>query len=462
MRSFKRICVALIVFTATSLWSQVDSSTSQSSSAQSGTTAAAQDADDRMQTPPPVSGQSYPSAPASQERSNYVRAGVVFTTAYSDNAVGATENGHPVSDISYSVMPTIGLDETTARLHFLLDYAPGFTFYQKESSRNEADQNASIDLQYRLSPHVTFSARDGFQKSSNVFNQPDPVTAGAVSGSTEGANFSVIPPIADRVANSGNAGLSYQFSLHSMIGASGTFTNLHYPNPEEVPGLYDSSTQAGSAFYSYRISRMHYIGASYQYQRLMAYPTEGVSKTQTHAVLAFYTLYATSRLSFSVFGGPQYSDTIQPPQPPLNIPLPEAKAWTPAAGGSLSWQGRLNTFAVSYSHMISGGGGLSGAVHLDSATGSISQRLTKSLNGSVSGGYAQNDLVGALVPGSENGHSISGTVSLQQQLGQHLSAQAGYTRLHQSYGDVAVISTAPNTNREFISLSYQFARPLGR
>ena len=35
------------------------------------------------------------------------------------------------------------------------------------------DQNASINFQYRLSPHVTFSARDGFQKSSSVFNQPD-------------------------------------------------------------------------------------------------------------------------------------------------------------------------------------------------------------------------------------------------------------------------------------------------
>ena len=67
----------------------------------------------------------------------------------------------------------MALDETTSRLHFILTYAPGFTFYQRESSLNEADQNASINFQYRLSPHVTFSARDGFQKSSSVFNQPD-------------------------------------------------------------------------------------------------------------------------------------------------------------------------------------------------------------------------------------------------------------------------------------------------
>ena len=35
-------------------------------------------------------------------------------------------------------------------------------------------------------------------------------------------------------------------------------------------------------------------------------------------------------------------------------------------------------------------------------------------------------------------------------------------RLHEDYGTVAVLAQTPNTNREFISISYQFARPLGR
>ena len=81
----------------------------------------------------------------------------------------------------------------------------------------------SIEFQYRLSPHVTFSARDSFQKSSNVFNQPDLSSARRVSGGSPGANFSVIAPIADRLSNAGNVGLTYQFSLNDMVGASGTF-----------------------------------------------------------------------------------------------------------------------------------------------------------------------------------------------------------------------------------------------
>jgi len=247
------------------LWSQSDNTTSRppmaaSTSADTGATPANNPAsnndttptysDDRMQTPPVVSGQTYPMTLGSSERSNYLRGGLSFTSAYTDNALGGV-SGTPVSDVSYSVYPTIALDETTSRMHAELSYAPGFTFYQRLSSRNEADQNASINFQYRLSPHVTFSAQDGFQKSSNVFNHPDLASAGAVSGGAQVPNFSVIAPIADRLSNSGNVGLGYQFARNEMVGASGTFSYLHYPDPTQVPGLYDSSSEGGSAFYSY-------------------------------------------------------------------------------------------------------------------------------------------------------------------------------------------------------------------
>jgi hypothetical protein len=207
---------------------------------------------------------------------------------------------------------------------------------------------------------------------------------------------------------------------------------------------------------------MNYLGVTYQYQRLVSYPTLGNSETQTHAILFFYTLYPASRFSITFFGGPQHSDTIQPPQPPPNPQPAPSRMWTPAAGASLSWQGHLNTFALSYSHVIAGGGGLIGAVQMDSAAASVRQQITKTLSGSVTGAYAQNDVLGTLVLGTSNGHSISGTASLQQQFGQHLNVQLGYTRLHQDYSGISVLAATPNTNREFVSLSYQFSRALGR
>ncbi len=210
------------------------------------------------------------------------------------------------------------------------------------------------------------------------------------------------------------------------------------------------------------LSKAHYLGVTYQYQRLMSYPTGGQNETQTHAALAFYTFYPTSRFSVSFFGGPQHYETVQPVLAAFQLQPSESRKWTPAGGVSLSWQGRLNAFAASYLHIISSGGGLVGAVQMDSANLTLRQRLTKTLNVSVAGGYAQNNVLGASSEGGVNGHSISGTAALQQQFGQHLALQLGYTRLHQNYSNVAVFSSNPDTNREFVSLSYQFSRPLGR
>jgi hypothetical protein len=415
-----------------------------------------------MLTPPVVSGQTYPMTLGSAERSNYLSAGLSFTSAYTDNALGGV-NGTPVSDVSYSVFPTIALNETTSKMRAELTYAPGFTFYQRLSSRNEVDQNAAINFQYRLSPHVTFSAQDGFQKSSNVFNQPDLSLAIGVSGSAQSPNFSIIAPVADRLSNSGNVGLAYQFARDAMLGASGTFSVLQYPNKAQVPGLYDSNSQGGSVFYSLRISRMNYIGATYQYQRLVSYPIGGLAETQTHAALAFYTIYPSTRFSVSFFGGPQYSDTMEPAFPPQQPQPIETRVWTPAAGASLNWQGRLNSLSLSYAHIVSGGGGLISAVKMDSASAAFRRQITKALSGSLAGSYAQNTLLATTSAiGMSNGHSILGTASLQQKIGQHLSVQLGYSRIHQVYSGVPVLALTPNTNREFVSVSYQFSRPLGR
>jgi hypothetical protein len=457
MKIVSSLRVGLVLLAGVPVWSQEQPRTAPAPAATGPITGVPVSGDsdaDRMLTPPPVSGEAYPLWFSSEDRANYLRGGITFNTAYSDNVLGATSTT-AVSDVSYSVWPTIALDETTSRLHAVLTYAPGFTFYQRISSRNEADENLLLDLQYRLSPHVTVSVRDSLQKSSSVFNQPDQGLAGSISGSAQDVNDSVIAPIADRLSNNGGAGITYQFGANSMVGANGTFTNLHYPNPTEVPGLYDAASRAGSAFYSYRLARQHYIGVTYQYQELLSYPAESTNETQTDGFFLFYTFSPSPRFSFSLFGGPQYySAGLQYGATPL--PVPAMQSWTPAGGFSLNWQARHSSAAVSYAHSVSSSGGLIGAVELDSAIASVRQQITHNFSASLGGGYANNGVIA--VP-DLGGHSVSGSASLQRQVGEHLNLQAGYTRLHQNY---SFLAANPDTNREWVSISYQFARPLGR
>lgn len=458
MARFHQIFVGLWVLAATAVSAQVD--TSPQATPADSEPVVVEHPEDRMQAPPPVTGMNYNTAFTGEERGNYLRYGMAFTTAHTDNALGGLSSDR-VSDFSYSLAPTIALDETTSRMHWVANYAPGFTFYQQTSSRNEADQNASIDFASRISPKLTFSAHDGFQKSSNVFNQPDLGASDPVSGGTQAPNLSVIAPIASRLSNIGNVNVMYQFALNEMVGAFGTFSNLHYPDPTQVPGLYDSSSQSGSISYSHRFSNVNYVGAMYQYQRLLSYPSPGPSETQTHAALLFYMVYPNPHLSISLFSGPELSDNVEPVGTPGAL-ISSAHQWTPAAGASLAWRGQFSNLALSYSHLVAGGGGLIGAVHMDSATISFRRQLTRTLSGAVTGGYTQNKLIGDSTALAGDGHSIFGTVSVQKQLGEHIGLEAGYTRLHQSYSAIPLFANNPDTNREYISISYQFSRPLGR
>ena len=417
--------------------------------------------EDRMLVPASVSGEAYSVALSSEERANYLRYGLTFGTAWSDNVLGAaTPSGQAVSDMSYSVWPTIGLDKSTSRLHWGMTYAPGFTFYQRTNERNEADHNALLRFEYRLSPHVTFSAHDAFQKSSNVFNQPGLTAMDTVSGGAQSPNTSVIAPVADRLSNFGGLGMTYQYGANDMIGATGGFGNLHYSNRNDVVGLYDESSQTGSGFYSHRVAGRHYLGAIYEYQRLMSFPAGVDAETQTHAFFGFYTVYPASNWSLSLFGGPQHANTVQPALPTFELPAFSSRNWHPAAGASVDWQGQFTAAALSYSHSIRGGSGLSGAVQLDEVSATGRARFSPVLSASLSGFYANNRLLAPSII-SSNGHTISGTLAVQRTFGEHFLAELGYSRLRQVYS-IPVLAATPNTNRVFVSFSYNFSRPLGR
>jgi hypothetical protein len=445
-----RVIVSFLVLAAAPIWAQVASTGAEP--AATGPSNGGSDA--AMLTPAPVSGEAYSMGYASETWSNYLKGGLTFGSAYDDNVLLGT-SGKPVSDVSYSIWPSLSLDQTRSRLHWVINYAPGFTFYQKTSSRNEEDQNLALDFKYRLSPHVTLTARDSFLKTSNTLNEPNQDFAQPVSGGVSTPNNSVIAPIADVLSNNANVTITYQFSPNGMVGATGTFTNLHYPTQAQVPGLGDSSSRGGSAFYNHRLSKMHYIGASYEYQMFLAYPTLGQSETQAHSIFLFYTLYVKPTFSFSFFGGPQYSDTQQ-------FGVPASTTWTPAAGASMSWQGRLTSVAASYSRRINDGGGLSGAVKSDTAAASVRRQLMRTLNGAIGANYTSNNNIGAIALLNSTGHTISGNASLQQQVGQHFNLQLQYMRLHQDYSGIQAIASNPDRNRVSATIAYQFSRPLGR
>lgn len=440
----KSLCLSLALLFALPAWSQV------APSATGGDVTPTES--DQMVIPPPISVIPYPTEVGSEVRTNYWSGGVIFTSAYNDNVMpGYTPV--PVSDFTYFLWPTISLRQQKARRTLSVTYAPGFEFYQKTTALNSVNQNADAVFQYRMSPRATLNVRDLFQQNSNVFDQPF-VFSGVVSGPVQGPSSFVIAPYANQLMNSVAAEVSYQFGLNGMIGGGGSHTLQDYPNLSQVPGLFNSQTAGGMAFYNRRLSSSGYMGAIYQYSRIVTTPTS--STTQTHLFSVFYTLYLHPELTVSIAVGPQYYQFEQDFVPKFN-------GWSPAVSASMGWHARHANFAANYSHFVSAGGGLLGVYNTNNADGQATWQVSPLWTLGAQGSYA---IVKNATPLSQSsyagGHTVIGEASVERRFGDRLKVQAGYDRLHQSYTGIALVNSAPDSNREFISISYQFTRTLGR
>jgi len=438
-------CLCLAVAASTPLWSQVEPSA----------TGGGFDLDDEhMMTPPPVSRDAYPVMVGSEERANFFSGGLVFTAAYTDNLMLLNSNG-PISDENYIILPTVGLERRTAKQGESLHYSSGFSFYQNTSQLNAVSQSASGSYHFHLSPYAVISFGDTFQQNHNLYNQGNPFVGGGVSGSP-GSSNTLIAPFANQLGNSANASIDYQYGRNAMIGGSAAYSFLKYSELNDVPGLNNQHTTDVNAFFARRIARSQYVGLTYQISKFTTYPID--TYTLSNTVFGFYTHYFSSSFSMSILGGPEHYTTWTPT-------VAKQGAWTPAIQGSLGWQRQHTNLSASFSHVVTGAGGLIGTYHSNIGALTARTALSRTWGAGATVNYM---LFKNVHPGEAQlssyagGHTLTGGVSVDHRLTERVSLEAGYQHFHQSYGNIAVSSSFLGSNRGYGSISYQFSRPLGR
>jgi hypothetical protein len=412
-----------------------------------------------MLTPPPVSGQAYPVATGDEVRVNYMSFGLTGEVAYDDNVL-AGFSATPQGDVIYSIWPTVTLDKSTLALREQFSYSPGFTFYEPSSDFNETDQNASMNFQYHPGSNATLIVQDSFLRSSSLFNQPFATSQGDIGGGTPLQASGVIAPFADRISNVANVGINDQAGENEMFGVSGQYGLLDYPNSSQVPGLYNSTLWGVTAFASQRIAVRQYFGAEVEHSRIVSFLKGTDSGVQSDNIFPFYTIYLrnseASTLSISVTGGPEHYIASQAPETAI-------QEWTPAGTIGVGWQGHLSTISGSYSHNVTGGGGLPGAYEEDRAAAAFRRELTHTWEINFSGFYALNKNKTPLFPFSEpGGHTVTATASVQHQLSKSLKFLIGYDRMQESYSGIGALAKLPNSDREYGQISWQWVRPIGR
>lgn len=388
------------------------------------------------------------------ERSNYLRGGINVGGTYDDNALLTSSD--ELTNTTYSVFPNIRMEQSRSRARWTLGYAAGLTVNQRFSSRNQGSHDLNFDSQFRLSPHVSLRLAEGFQLTTGFFDSGIG-TAGAGNG---GPNANLITPLAKQRSSSTVGEINYHFALNDLVGASGSFYDLHYSDQQEQTFLVDSRTASASAFWLHRVFGRDWAGVSYRFDRITFDPN---GETRVHSFMFVNSLTLPQRFTISGYVGPEYADNRG--FTPGSDVSSSFNGWSVAGGVEAGWQKERTSVAVGYSRRISDGRGVLGVVRLQSVHGELRQELFPGWTVGLNASHGTNDSLTVPFAGSaQQINATSAGVSLERNIGRSLGIRLGYERNFQDQIGAADPSRqgVAHRNRFVATLGYQWSKALGR
>jgi hypothetical protein len=389
------------------------------------------------------------------ERSNYLRAGINVGATYDDNPY-LLSNGTQ-SNTSESVFPNISIEQTTSRTFWSLGYAGGLTVNQNFSSQNQGSHSVNFDSRYRLSPHINLRVAERFSLTTGFFDSGSNAVATTGSG---GPNANLITPLSTQMSTVTTAEMNYHFAINDLIGASGSFYDLHYTNVSPGAVLADSQTETGAAFWLHRLFRDDWGGLAYKFDRITFNPD---GQTLAHSFLVVNTLHLANGLRWSIFAGPQYSNNqgliVGSSQ------VSQSNHWETSAGCEIGWQMRRTSLSVGYSRVISDGAGVLGAVRLENEYGSFRREIAPGWAVTMTATHGTNRSLTVPFAGAATSINLTSvSAGLERNVGKKLGLRLSYTHDFQQQFGIAGSTQNLDAQRNLFAatLSYQWARPLGR
>jgi hypothetical protein len=388
------------------------------------------------------------------ERSNYLRAGLNVGGTYDDNPL--LLSGRAVSNTSETIFPNARIEATSSRIRWSLGYAAGLTINQKFTNQNQGSHSLTFDSQYRLSPHVNLRVAESFSLTTGFF---DSGNGTGVIG-TGGPNTSLVAPLSTQRSSMTTVETNYHFALNDLIGASGSFYDLHFTNVPAGTPLTDSQTATASTFWLHRLIGEDWGGVSYHFERITFNPS---GETRVHSFVVMNSLSLSKRFALTGFVGPQYSENSGLVSGGGTQPI-KSNGWSVSGGAAGGWKNQHTSISAGYSRTISDGGGLLGSARVQTVQGAFRRQLTSEWAVGISASHGTNQsLVAPLSTSASSINLTSAEFSVEHNVGKSLGIRLGYTHdFQEQFGLPAPNPTQDaHRNRFFVTLSYQWAKPLG-
>ena len=420
--------------------------------------------------PQVADGRTGPLALASERsRTNLLVGSLNVANFYDSNSL--LDNENRLGDFTWSIQPQLTLLGTRRHLRWSFGYSPTITVDQRLPVRDLFAHSLGLDFQYQATRRLTVRLRDSLRVETHLLDRLNPQPFIPEFSVLDRPNDSVLTPIARRIYQEAGLDLDYLVGPRTIVGISGSFFQNRFrslPGPTAVDeSLVDSRSEGARAFYSHRFSRRHSAGAMYQFQSLSF--KQGEAGARIHTIFYIHSVALTPTQSLSLFLGPEFShiqDQILVTFD-LGFLVAQFKVKTSNAIHSLSggatyeWQGKRTALRASWVRRISDGAGLFGASRLQSGSGELRRQLARRWTARLGLGYGSTSALG-LVSSSAAYRTLSATGSISYTLGEHLSMDFHYARLHQINSSTLPSILIGDHDQFSVSLTYQFARPLGR
>jgi len=459
-RRFGPILIALGLLSASCVWAQTDSGTSDTGA---------------PTQPGPQPAFTYPDAKPSMDflsgslENSSITLGIGTGFTYDSNAFRSSVNS--AGRWLFQVTPNIAIQQFRPKLSWHLSYSGGFQTYtnpstiQNTGNTNTFAQYVTAGFRWQMSPRWQMEGSNTFSYTSDPFSSST-TTPGSPTQNNPNQVSSV--PLTQYKLNAAVLELTNRLSNTDSLAFVGT-QNLRdtstYNLVTSVP-FYNLISYGGRANYNHRLSSRLTLGAGYNYNSLDFGRGQQRSGIQTFQFTVDYVL--RPNMSISGWIGPEYTST----KSVLAIPIPGTiplqfisltghnSLWSIAGGATFSWRGARNAFQASFSRQVNDGGGVIATAQVLQVNGSYRRQMTQKLDLLANLGYFHNTSTTLSIRTFNN---IYSSVGVTYRLMRSVSANAYYYYVHQAQSTAILIGpNSYNDNRYAVSINYSWNHPLGR
>jgi len=338
------------------------------------------------------------------------------------------------------------------------------------STYSNLNQAANMHLIWAFAKRWQFRFKDSFFYSDDPF-QPFFTFLG--SPTPNNPNPVIYFPQTVLEQNQGTADITYLLGPHDSVDFYGGESFQHYlrglPTSSSSfnPGaLWNSNTYSGGGFYQHVFSPRISAGTGYIFTAMDF--GHGESRAGVGMIQSYVNYKVSPRMTVSGWVGPERTATkdliplICFPSGCL-IEVQHAIYWNVAEGATFSYAAAHgNSFGAQYSHSITNGGGLFGAVTFYQAVVTYNRPINRAWSFSAGALYSNSQSI--TNQGQSYLHGTQGTVTFSRKISQAWNFSSYYAVIHQDqnyYGDLG-LPTSVLTSGIGATVSYAWNHSLGR